>query len=182
MAKCNSCGKKISWFSHGGLCEECHRNSVAELIKEPGEDKLPKTPKSYPPDLKDPRVAKVREKQALKIGIGNVDADMPSSNGTIIDIGPLDLSKGPVLFFDPKNPKPIRYPDGSTYRGEVDAGLSATEGSWINPHGKGTMTYADGSKYEGSWRHGKKHGKGTMTYADGTKHEGEWFHDALVDK
>ena len=24
-------------------------------------------------------------------------------------------------------------------------------------HGKGTMTYSDGAKYEGDWKHGKRH-------------------------
>ena len=43
---------------------------------------------------------------------------------------------------------------------------------------KGTMTYADGSKYVGSFRDGFFNGRGTMTYTDGSKYVGE-FKDGL---
>ena len=33
---------------------------------------------------------------------------------------------------------------------------------------------ADGSKYEGSYKEGKKHGTGTYTWIDGSKYEGLW--------
>ena len=42
------------------------------------------------------------------------------------------------------------------------------------PHGKGIMTYADGNKYEGHWKNGKKHGLGTYTDADGQKYPEKW--------
>ena len=42
------------------------------------------------------------------------------------------------------------------------------------PDGKGTMTYEDGSKYDGEWKEGKRYGKGTLIYEDGSKYEGEW--------
>ena len=32
------------------------------------------------------------------------------------------------------------------------------------PHGKGTLTYDDGSIYEGEWKDGKRHGKGVMSF------------------
>jgi antitoxin component YwqK of YwqJK toxin-antitoxin module len=38
----------------------------------------------------------------------------------------------------------------------------------------GTYTYADGRKYVGEYRNGKKHGQGTTTYPNGTKYVGEW--------
>ena len=41
-------------------------------------------------------------------------------------------------------------------------------------HGRGKMTFADGSSYEGEWAEGKKHGKGTYTYAIGDVYEGEY--------
>ena len=34
-------------------------------------------------------------------------------------------------------------------------------------HGRGKMTFADGSSYEGEYAEGKKHGKGTYTFASG---------------
>ena len=38
--------------------------------------------------------------------------------------------------------------------------------------GKGTYTYASGSKYVGEWKDGKMHGQGALTYADGTVNKG----------
>lgn len=35
----------------------------------------------------------------------------------------------------------------------------------------------DGSKYEGSWRVGRRHGRGMMMYADGDVYEGDWVED-----
>ena len=42
------------------------------------------------------------------------------------------------------------------------------------PNGKGTMTYANGDKYEGEFKHGEPNGKGKMTYANGNTYEGEF--------
>ena len=43
------------------------------------------------------------------------------------------------------------------------------------------MTYSDGAKYEGGWKHGKRHGQGTYTYGKGKwagdKYEGKWKND-----
>ena len=41
-------------------------------------------------------------------------------------------------------------------------------------HGQGTVTYADGNKYEGQFSKGRKHGEGTQTWSDGRKYVGEW--------
>ena len=43
-------------------------------------------------------------------------------------------------------------------------------GTWKddNKHGQGTYTYADGSKYVGGWKDDKKHGQGTYTWPEGT--------------
>jgi hypothetical protein len=45
-------------------------------------------------------------------------------------------------------------------------------------HGKGTITYDDGEKYEGEWKEGNRHGKGTYTFETGydglIRFEGEW--------
>jgi len=46
------------------------------------------------------------------------------------------------------------------------------KGDCIN--GYGTYTYANGSKYVGEWKDGKKHGQGTYTSQDGTKGKGEF--------
>jgi hypothetical protein len=69
-------------------------------------------------------------------------------------------------------------------------------------HGKGTMKFANGDKYEGGWEDGKMHGEGTikfanrdecfgrwknskmngcgtLTYSNGEKYEGEWENDKM---
>ena len=40
------------------------------------------------------------------------------------------------------------------------------------PHGQGTLTYADGGVYSGGWKDGKQHGEGTATSADGASYSG----------
>jgi len=42
------------------------------------------------------------------------------------------------------------------------------------PHGRGSLTYPDGSKYTGQWKNGKRHGQGTLIFADGDKFVGRW--------
>ena len=44
--------------------------------------------------------------------------------------------------------------------------------SWDNC--EGTYTYANGSKYVGEWKDGKKHGQGALTYVSGNKYVGEY--------
>ncbi|MBL96265.1 MAG: hypothetical protein CMF52_00450 [Legionellales bacterium] len=43
--------------------------------------------------------------------------------------------------------------------------------------GRGVMTYADGTSYDGHWQNNKRCGVGTMTYADGTVYDGDWWND-----
>ena len=42
------------------------------------------------------------------------------------------------------------------------------------------MTWPEGQIYEGDWVDGKRHGKGKMTYVDGTIEEGCW-HEGIFD-
>jgi len=44
-------------------------------------------------------------------------------------------------------------------------------------NGKGTLTYADGTKYVGDFIDGVKSGQGTYTWPNGDKYEGEWRDD-----
>ena len=56
---------------------------------------------------------------------------------------------------------------GSRYEGEA---LVSTH----CPHGKGKVTYLDGTFHEGEWKNGKRHGKGFTKYSNGNLYEGEW--------
>ena len=49
------------------------------------------------------------------------------------------------------------------------------EGDCIN--GYGTFTYADGSKYVGEFKDGKRNGQGTKTRVDGSTYDGLWISD-----
>jgi len=49
---------------------------------------------------------------------------------------------------------------------------SYDKNTWTNC--AGTYTYADGSKYVGGYKDGKRHGQGTYTFADGSKYVGEF--------
>lgn len=40
--------------------------------------------------------------------------------------------------------------------------------------GQGTMKYANGDVYVGSWKNGERDGQGTMTYASGSTYTGSW--------
>ena len=42
------------------------------------------------------------------------------------------------------------------------------------PHGQGTLTLDDGTKYVGEWKNGEEHGQGTLIFSDGDKYVGEW--------
>jgi hypothetical protein len=41
-------------------------------------------------------------------------------------------------------------------------------------HGQGTLTFSDGSTYVGEWKNGKRNGQGTMTYLNGERQVGEF--------
>jgi hypothetical protein len=43
--------------------------------------------------------------------------------------------------------------------------------------GKGVMQNADGEKYSGEFKGGKRHGHGILTSKDGTRYEGGWAND-----
>ena len=45
------------------------------------------------------------------------------------------------------------------------------------PCGWGILKLEDGFGYEGEWSKGKKHGDGTYRYLNGDVYDGEWFHD-----
>ena len=47
-------------------------------------------------------------------------------------------------------------------------------------HGRGIYVWANGDRYEGEWRDGKRTGWGTHTSANGKVKEGEWKNDKLV--
>ncbi|KAL7535537.1 hypothetical protein ACHAXR_006550 [Thalassiosira sp. AJA248-18] len=42
------------------------------------------------------------------------------------------------------------------------------------PHGRGTVTWENGGKYDGEWVDGKANGHGLMNYGNGDKYEGGW--------
>ena len=41
-------------------------------------------------------------------------------------------------------------------------------------HGKGIATYIDGSSYDGEWKDGQRHGIGIAINADGSSYNGKW--------
>jgi hypothetical protein len=49
-------------------------------------------------------------------------------------------------------------------------------------HEQGTLTLADGSKYVGEWKNGKRNGQGTITYPNGEKRVGEFKDGKYVGK
>lgn len=48
------------------------------------------------------------------------------------------------------------------------------------PHGQGTVAYADGSRFEGVFVRGRRHGPGTLTRADGNVTRGTWADGVLL--
>ena len=49
-------------------------------------------------------------------------------------------------------------------------------GDWKNgrKHGWGTYTYSNGQKYVGDWEKDKRHGEGTHTFPSGNEYIGDW--------
>ena len=41
-------------------------------------------------------------------------------------------------------------------------------------HGHGIFTYANGAKYDGQWKGGKREGYGIYTYADSAKYDRDY--------
>ena len=62
--------------------------------------------------------------------------------------------------------------------GCADKGVYVGEEKDDKRHGKGTLTFMDGSKYvgewKGEWKDREYHGQGTLTYPNGTKYVGEY--------
>lgn len=54
---------------------------------------------------------------------------------------------------------------GRVYEGQL---------SGMKPEGKGTIVAPWGVRYVGTWADGLYHGKGKLTYADGSKYEGHF--------
>lgn len=59
-----------------------------------------------------------------------------------------------------------QWPDQSTYDGQVKNGLRHGQGKYINAK--------EGVEYQGEWLDGMRHGQGTLTYKNGSVYEGEW--------
>jgi hypothetical protein len=61
------------------------------------------------------------------------------------------------------------------------AGDAEYRGETLNnkPHGKGSVTWPDGSRYSGDWKEGLFHGEGTFTWTNGDKYEGHWYEDRM---
>ena len=57
-------------------------------------------------------------------------------------------------------------------------------GSWHDdlPNGYGQMNFSDSTSYKGSWSNGLRHGKGTYIYQNGDIYEGEWNMDVRNGK
>ena len=64
----------------------------------------------------------------------------------------------------------IVFDSGETYEGPCNYNL--------NPHGRGTMTFPDGTVFVGEFNDGKKSGRGRIDYGDGSSYEGEFAEDA----
>jgi hypothetical protein len=65
----------------------------------------------------------------------------------------------------------IRYPDGSSYWGEV---ADCSGFGKLRPHGIGIYYYHNGDRYEGEFGDGKQHGTGIYYYANGDLYQGAW--------
>ncbi|CAF1361668.1 unnamed protein product [Rotaria sordida] len=67
----------------------------------------------------------------------------------------------------------IHYKNGDKYVGETNAQRE--------PHGKGTMYWKNGRRYEGYWKNGKKDGQGVEYGANGAVNIiGEWKDDVII--
>ena len=64
--------------------------------------------------------------------------------------------------------KKHQWTDGSRYEGE-----------WLKhqPHGYGSLTYANGAQYSGRFKHGRREGQGIMKYENGDEYQGNWHDD-----
>ena len=65
--------------------------------------------------------------------------------------------------------------------------LFSTSNNAIGEHpkdltGSGTHKYANGDRYEGGFKAGKRHGKGVLISANSDRYEGDWKNDARTGK
>jgi hypothetical protein len=61
--------------------------------------------------------------------------------------------------------------DGCTYNGDFNAdGLR---------HGRGTLEWANGDKYDGQFWNGMRHGVGKLMFADGSEYDGWWRYNRM---
>ena len=65
--------------------------------------------------------------------------------------------------------------------GRESAGLSGDNASQESKITVGTLTYSDGSVYEGEIRDGKANGEGTRTYSNGDYYKGEFKDDLFLN-
>lgn len=79
---------------------------------------------------------------------------------------------GPWHLGKPCEAVTMRYRDGSVYQGEF--------GAHGTRHGYGTMKFADGTMYAGSWKNDKRDGYGLVTARDGTKCGEKWSNGNLL--
>ncbi|WP_017863737.1 hypothetical protein [Leptospira santarosai] len=97
---------------------------------------------------------------------------------------------GLIKAYNPDNPD--KYSTMYFTNGKIDTSKSGSDwyengdhyegffNSEMDPHGRGKLTYLDGSVscvYEGSFQNGKKHGPGKIKCEDGTTESGEWKND-----
>ena len=68
----------------------------------------------------------------------------------------------------------FEFTDGYAYRGQVTSYKVEDGKIGTGPHGQGTATSPDGTKYVGEFKNGKWHGLGTATYPDGHRYVGEF--------
>jgi len=96
------------------------------------------------------------------------DPVLPQAFGTgspsapSIAAGGSQAAFGPFRLHDPE----LKYPDGSSYKGQVLDGRR---------HGWGTLTLKDGTLYEAEWRSDKRHGEGVEKCPDGTRFTGHYI-------
>ncbi|MFB2119123.1 tetratricopeptide repeat protein [Parapedobacter sp. 2B3] len=73
------------------------------------------------------------------------------------------------------------YTNGATYNGELTADLSpgGNTAQYGLRHGKGTIAWTNGDRYEGDWNFGQRHGAGRYTYANGNVEEGQFVNNVF---
>eukprot|EP00047_Mylnosiga_fluctuans_P008568 m.259246 g.259246 ORF g.259246 m.259246 type:complete len:725 (-) comp22285_c0_seq1:196-2370(-) len=117
----------------------------------------------------------------------------PSYNG---EMSPRGLFHGPGVYEFPdqvrldgyfvdgvldtsKRDATIKYPDGSTYIGQIQpANVRHQQSSCLVIHGQGRLSTLGGSQvYKGAFKDGKKEGHGVETMPNGSKYDGEFKAD-----